>query len=127
MLYQQTDLFMVFRFCRFDMFDGLPGRYHARPILQNSFSRLLRKNKMELKPKTKRLKPEKLKAAQVMILSRGTTQTIEDKNESILNMPTTTARSVLIDLGYRKIREEQRDRWTQIEIWELPEDKQTPN
>jgi len=82
---------------------------------------------MELKPKTKRLKPEKLKAAQVMILSRGTTQTIEDKNESILNMPTTTARSVLIDLGYRKIREEQRDRWTQIEIWELPEDKQTPN
>jgi hypothetical protein len=75
-----------------------------------------------MKPKTKRLKP-----AQIRLVSRGTTQTLEDLNESIIQIPATTARDLLRQIGYEKIGEEKADRWTQIEIWELPKSKQLPN
>lgn len=75
-----------------------------------------------MKPKTKRLKP-----AQIRMVCYSNANYVEDKNDAQLPMESGRARAVLRELGYQKIEVEQHDRWTQIEIWELPLDKQTPN
>jgi len=64
----------------------------------------------------------KLKPAQIRIVSNYYTQHIEDKNETILNLDTSTARKVLREIGYEKIKEYTEDQTT-IEIWELPLDR----
>ena len=75
-----------------------------------------------MKPKTKRLKP-----AQIRMVCYQNANYVEDKNDAQLPMESGRARAVLRDLGYEKIDEYKQDIWTQIEIWELPVDKQTPN
>lgn len=59
-----------------------------------------------------------------MLVSHKHFQGVMDKHEIVQPMRVKKARTILKDMGYEKIREASKDGCT-IEIWELPQSKQT--
>lgn len=65
-----------------------------------------------------------LRKAQIKVIKHKFFEGIEDKNKTVRPMPASEAREVLESLGYKLVKE-RTEHGAVVEIWELPEDRQT--